>query len=278
MKRTVAVFTIGLLAAVTAFGAGEGYHSPYRVTLPFDQTSLIPDLLEGERGAPRLEARIPSDQWYDHAVVGPWGPQPREYPYPEFAARREPDWKRARVIATALRYLGYNYRHHYIPDWDPPEGWHTPAPGAPPHAGKGFDCSNFTSFVYNQSMGVGISSDVVKQSGTQEVVLQGLDRNLEVEIIPRKDSVEQWVQALKPGDLLFIRAARTEEVTHVVIWLGDWGQAPDGTPLVLDSHGADTRDADGVIIPQGVQLRPFRNGSWYATRADHAIRIIRDRY
>jgi hypothetical protein len=48
----------------------------------------------------------------------------------------------------------------------------------------------------------------------------------------------------------------------------------DGKPLILDSAGDGARDANGEKIPDGVHLRPFSKGSWYAAHADHAIRII----
>ena len=62
-------------------------------------------------------------------------------------------------------------------------------------------------------------------------------------------------------------------ISHVVMWIGPWG-TPGDTPLIIDSHGADVRDALGVLIPAGIYLRPFRAGSWYFTNASHAIQII----
>ena len=256
-------------------GNGTQYQSPYSVRLPYPLPELIPDLLEGERGDPRFEAKIPQAEWYGHSRpwVGPWGPLPRAYSPPAMAQGKSDDWKRARMIATALRFAGYHYRHHYIPDWDPPPGWHTPKPGAPPHDGKGFDCSNFTSFVYNQGLGIGISSDVQKQADTEAATIHGADKPFPVMVIPKQDSAAQWAAVLKPGDLLFIRPLTGNFISHVVIWIGDWG-VPAGQPLILDSHGEDVRDSTGALIPEGVHLRPFRSNSWYATHANHAIRII----
>jgi len=256
---------------------GSSYRSPYSVKLPWTAQELIPDLLEGERGMARNEAKIPEFDWYGHSHpwVGPWGPRPRAFQPPQMAQGKSDDWKRARVIATALRFLGYHYRHHYIPDWDPPPGWYTPKPGGTRHDGKGVDCSNFTSFVYNQALGIGFSSDIHKQAAIDTVTMHGSDQSLPVKLIPLQDSPEAWAKVLKPGDLLFIRPRSSETISHVVLWIGQWGQ-PTGQPLILDSHGADVRDADGSLIPDGIHLRPFRPGSWYATRADHAIRIIGD--
>ncbi len=263
-----------LLACPRAAGDAP-YRSPYGVRLPFAVKELIPDLLDGERGDPRLEAKIPHADWYRHEKprVGPWGPLPRAYQPPAIAAGRSDEWKRARILATALRFVGYGYRHHHVPDWDPPPGWYMPEPGGTRHDGKGVDCSNFTSFVYNQGLGIGISSDVAKQAATQTAVLNGSGETFAVKVIPRQDSLEAWKKALLPGDLVFIRPRSGEGISHVVIWVGDWG-TPGDAPLVLDAHGADTRDSAGVAIPSGIRLRPFRSDSWYRTSADHAIRIV----
>jgi hypothetical protein len=63
-------------------------------------------------------------------------------------------------------------------------------------------------------------------------------------------------------------------VSHVVLWVGSIGQSPDGVPLILDSTGSGARDANGVTIPDGVQLRPFKRTVWYFTQASHVLRII----
>jgi hypothetical protein len=152
-------------------------------------------------------------------------------------------------------------------------GWYNPKPGGTRHDGRGVDCSNFTSFVYNQGLGIRFSSDIHKQAAIETVTVNGTEQELPVRLIPRQDSVEAWARVLKPGDLLFIRPRSSETVSHVVIWIGQWGM-PGGRPLILDSHGADVRDENGALIPDGIHLRPFRSDSWYATRADHAIRIV----
>lgn len=270
----VLICTSGIYAAAddTAGENAVSYQSPYSVQLPYPVRELIPDLLEGERGDARFESKIRQSEWYQYGV-GPWGPLPRNYPPPNIAQGKSSDWKRARILATALRFVGYHYRHHHIPDWAPPPGWHIPKPGSPRHDGKGVDCSNFTSFVYNQGLGIGFSSDIHKQADMETATVHGSEEEIPVRIIPLQDSPEAWARILKPGDLLFIRPRGSETISHVVIWIGEWS-LPQGLPLVLDSHGSDVRDADGTLIPDGVYLRPFRPNSWYAVRADHAIRII----
>ena len=272
------VLMLGTTPALFAADAtSTEYQSPYGVKLPWPIPELIPDLLEGKRGEQGREAKIPESEWYGHSHpwVGPWGPLPHRYKPPKIAEGKSDDWKRARIIATALRFIGYHYRHHYIPDWNPPPGWYNPKPGGTRHDGKGLDCSNFTSFIYNQGLGIHFSSDVQKQAATEAVTINGTEQTVAIKLIPHQDSAEAWAKVLKPGDLLFIRPRNSETVSHVVIWIGSWG-VPGDQPLVMDSHGADVRDEDGKLIPDGIHLRPFRPNSWYATRADHALRIIGD--
>jgi hypothetical protein len=59
-----------------------------------------------------------------------------------------------------------------------------------------------------------------------------------------------------------------------VMWLGAIGQSPDGQPLIIDCSQTRTRDANGVRIPSGVRLRPFRRGGWYWRHVSHAHRIV----
>ena len=49
---------------------------------------------------------------------------------------------------------------------------------------------------------------------------------------------------------------------------------PDGTPLILDSHGEGVKDSNGKSIPCGINLRPFRKNSWYFKSASHAHRLF----
>lgn len=251
------------------------YQSPYKVELPFPVEELIPDLIKGERGAPTHESEIPFAEWNrpGHKKFGSWGPPARHYPFPNLADGKSEDWKRARIIATAMRFIGYRYRHHHIPDWDPPHGLHTTGEGEPSLAGKGVDCSNFTSFVYNQGLGIHLNSDINKQSQITKAQINGTSKSINIQTLPIQANSEDWVKQLKPGDLIYVRSNQGK-ISHVIMWIGDWGKSPDGTPLIMDSHGAKVKDSNGVMIPDGIYLRPYRSGSWYAKSSDHAHRII----
>lgn len=254
----------------------ERYKSPYSVKLPWSTEELIPDILKGPRGEAHEESETPFREWNSPGLkkkLGSWGPLPRKYSSPEHAKGKSEDWQRARVIATALRYQGYAYRHHHIPDWNPPEGYHTPEADNTKHAGKGLDCSNFTSFIYNQGLGIYLNSDVHKQAEITEAPIHGSGRTIRIKTISGQSSVEEWKKALKPADLIYVRS-NAGKISHVIMWLGEWGQSPDGTPLIMDSHGAEVKDSNGVQIPSGIHIRPFRPGSWYAKSSDHAHRIL----
>ena len=62
----------------------------------------------------------------------------------------------------------------------------------------------------------------------------------------------------------------------MTLWVGSLGQSPDSTPLILDSHGETVRDNQKKPIPTGVQLRPYRESSWYNRSASHALRVFRE--
>ena len=49
--------------------------------------------------------------------------QQRAIPGPAWQVQSDEGARRQRVIAVALRYRGYGYQHHHIPDWDPPPEW-----------------------------------------------------------------------------------------------------------------------------------------------------------
>ncbi|WP_437205760.1 NlpC/P60 family protein [Planctomicrobium sp. SH664] len=253
------------------------YVSPYRVNFRGEREELVRDLLETERGNPRLEAEVPHLEWYSrrvHLRWGAWGPVARHYPAAVHTEGWSVEAKRERVIATALRFLGYGYQHHHIPDWDPPREWKW-LPTCVGHNGRGVDCSNFTGFVYNQAFGLKLNTEVVHQSEELEVAGPGLERTTELQRIELPESYQERINTLRTGDLLYIRSDKGQ-VSHVVLWIGSIGVSPDGVPLILDSHGGGVDDSHGVSIPCGIHLRPFHEKSWYNHSAAHAHRVFVD--
>ena len=251
--------------------------SMYWLEFSYPTEDLVGDLDQSGRGDPRMESAVPFHEWYSLSVrhhFGSWGPKPRTFPVLEALERRPTEWKRQRVIATAARFLGYGYQHHHIPDWNPPPSWPRKQTCAGSN-GKGVDCSNFTSFVYNQGFGIKMTSDVGRQARLHEAQEDdGYRVPLHRVELPRH--YEERRATLRTGDLLYIRGRENGPITHVVIWIGSVGRAASGVPLVIDSHGSGVRDDQGHPIPCGVQSRPFREYSWYDRCASHAHRIFRD--
>jgi cell wall-associated NlpC family hydrolase len=203
---------------------------------------------------------------------GAWGPPARRYLPLEGLERRSLQWQRERVIAAAARFIGYEYQHHHIPDWNPPAPWpwkHCCAG----HNGRGFDCSNFTSFVYNQAFGIHFSSGIEQQArATHSDLNHG--RSYQIERVEVPSNYDQRCRNLHTGDLLYIRGRVGGPITHVILWVGNVGRSPDEMPLILDSHGSDVEDDHGRAIPCGVHLRPYRPGSWYDRCTSHAHRLF----
>jgi len=252
------------------------YHSPYSIKLTFPRKELLGDIEEGAGGNPREQSTIPFPDWSSRDVLkryGAWGPPARHYPAPEGVEKKSAAWKRERVIAVALRFQGYAYQHHHIPDWNPPADWPWKETSHGRNS-KGVDCSNFTSFAYNQALGIKPNSAIRKQAELVEVAGPGGQR-LRVERIKVPATYAEFSKVLRTGDLLFVRNT-SDEISHVVLWVGGIGAAPDSLPLILDSTSAGARDCNGLTIPDGVQLRPFREKSWYCQKASHALWLIPD--
>jgi hypothetical protein len=273
----LAILPAGMGQAVVARSPGRVYRTPYRVEFTLPPAELVGDLEGTERGDRRLEAEIPFHQWYAPRTLErwhAWGPIARDYPAPAGLGRWSAGRKRERVVAVAMRFLGYGYQHHHVPDWDPPPGW----PWKPTCAGgngRGVDCSNLTGFVYNLGFGLRLSTEVHLQAEERAAGGPGGGRMTRIPAVELPSSYEERIRALRTGDLVYVRN-RGGRISHVVIWVGPIGRSPDGVPLVVDSHGEDVRDCEGRSIPCGVQLRPFREGSWYNHSASHALRIIQD--
>lgn len=278
MIRKVALLVCAAVAAAGGPSPAQekAYRSPYRVEFSYPVAELIGDLERTERGDHRLEAEVPFHQWYSARTRErwrAWGPPARDYPPPPGVEGWPIEKKRERAVAVALRYLGYAYQHHHIPDWDPPAGWPW-LESCAGRNGKGVDCSNLTGFVYNLGFGLRVSTDVKVQSEERAARGPG-GRMTRVEVVELPSSFEERLKVLRAGDLVFVRN-RGGKISHVVLWVGPIGRSPDGTPLVIDSHGEDTRDSEGQLIPCGVHLRPFRENSWYNQSASHALRILHD--
>jgi cell wall-associated NlpC family hydrolase len=251
-----------------------GYVSPYALRFASDGGLLNAGFDQRPWNDPAAESAEPVAAWQTaHARTttglwprgAAWGPAASQYPAPSLP-RTDAAYLRERVIAVAARQIGLAYQHHHIPSWVPPAGWAWRPVAAGPH-GPGLDCSNFTSFVFNYALGIKLPTGV-----TRALAGPGGAGCLRAEPIAL-GAFTALETILAPADLIYIRD-RAGAAVHVVMWLGATGQSPDGQPLIIDCSQTRHRDANGVPIPPGVRLRPFRRDGWYWRHASHAHRII----
>lgn len=266
------VFSFVLVGVLHAQNA---YKSPYSVKFSLPEEELIGDLLKGPRSDWKDHASVPFRDWYNPANQtrwGHWGPAMRHFDPPAGLAKKTPQWSRERLIATGMRFIGYSYQHHHVPDWEPPAEWPQDPEQKTP-VGKGLDCSNFTAFVYNLALGIKLTGAIGAQAEMTEVEGPGAVRRVPVKRIELPKSYEDFLKELQTGDLLFVKSNKGN-VSHVVLWVGRIGDAPDGMPLILDSTGTGAKDSKDQVIPNGIQLRPFKRNAWYFTQASNVLRII----
>ncbi|MDD2768851.1 MAG: NlpC/P60 family protein [Methylococcus sp.] len=257
-----------------AVSSSAGYVSPYRTAFRLPQQKVEAGFEQSPWGDDQEQAVIPADEWYSRQTRrrwGSWGPSPRRYPEAPGWSAQSLRWLQERVLRVALHHRGLPYQHHHIPAWDPPAGWPW-KPVKSGHGGPGLDCSNFTGFVYNYALGIKMSTSIREQATMTEISAPGESGVLPVRRIDKQD-YDTTVKQLQPADLLYIRN-KSGDLAHVIMWLGDVGVSPDGTPLVIDSTGSGHKDSNGNVIPDGVQIRPFTRNSWYWNDFDHAHRIL----
>lgn len=274
--RIVALLLVAAAPAQHPQPTGDGPRSS-PVTFRHPVADLLGDLNETDRGDRRLEASTSFREWYSDDVrkkMGAWGPRARAYPPFPGLEQRSVEWLRERAVAVGLRYVGYDYQHHHVPDWDPPADWPWKPVGSGKN-GRGVDCSNFTGFVYNQGFGIRLNTNVADQAELKAASMAD-GRKWPIRRIELPDSFEKRIHTLKMGDLVYIRGRPDGPITHVVIWVGPIDRSAPGLPWVLDSHGSGIVDDSGRTIPAGVQLRPFRERSWYNRAASHALRVLDD--
>jgi cell wall-associated NlpC family hydrolase len=209
-QATAALLSVSLLAAC---GGGGGSAAPEPMLSPAFALSPVPaqdpvpeppvtSAPPVARAAPTLgactyPAAVQADfverdtlPQFTTASTSSWGPWPARYAAPAIPSNCETlQWKRERVVAVAKKYIGLAYRHHHIPGFDGGDG-------------PGLDCSNFTAWVYNYGLGVGINSAIGTQADTA-------GRRLNAG------------EARQAGDLLFIRSLDGASISHVVMYVDE---------------------------------------------------------
>lgn len=291
----------GRLAQVTP------YQSPYQVNFTIANATLTSDFTTSPRGVQSLEALAPDfAQWFNLGSYGSnvadqqFGPSPREFTQPSPPSLPPGvtvnQWRRERVVASAMTLLGHYYQHHHIPDWNPSFNpnwpWSSVMLGM---ESAGIDCSDTSAWNYNFGLGIKLgprsaSLDQIAvpafQAGiTEAVSWDGTTTFNVTTILQTSDNgrgtpppFEQFASSLQTGDLLYINSnPGTGSISHVIMWLGNLAPpGQEGFPLILDSHdnAPPVADSNGNIVPAGVRIRPFRPTEWYYKAFNRANRII----
>lgn len=183
----------------------------------------------------------------------------------------------------------------------------------------GIDCTDTSAYIYNLALGIqlnsGTSTQVEFTSGTKPEVDNSplatiLDAdgsqitpnfikspNYGTATINAPGSLEISVfQYLNPGDLLYITGEPGSAISHVVIWLGEYGTNADGSqstvPLVISSHDntpaifdvwGSQLDLNGLPLdgniaahlpPPGVHILPITSNTWFYQNFAVASQII----
>jgi cell wall-associated NlpC family hydrolase len=309
----------------TSIVNAEDYQSPYTLKFDFAWEDLVtgfdkPPFNKWSMQADKRYFKNPK-RWYNYSVYQnipkgaragsiQWGPEANQFPVPvapEAARENISNWMRQRLVAVAASMIGYGYRHHHIPDWNPKQSWYDEAPEKPEFIvgdliGQGLDCSDYTAWLYNFGLGISLNTAIEKQA-TMKMAQDLLGKSYQVQrVADATDSLEILQNKLQTGDLLFIAGSpelskadiqnqltrpKQLKITHVVMWLGSTGVSPNNVPLITDSHGAEILDSNQKAIPAGIQVRPFNNAtqdittpvnessqSWYFDHFAWALRVI----
>lgn len=221
-----------------------------------------------------------------NSVLPPYGPAPNTRKpglpdfQPTFKPARDPGGASAtanlveqfqqRLISTAIASLGINYQHQHSPLWFSPESWTrelTPTPQltfAPTVEGRktqGLDCSNFSSWNYNNAFGFWLNSGIAEQAQETEVNvdwLTGAKTSLKAQVVATAEDIyskrtkpgkviSYLNELLRPGDLIFLSAdpvinnpasANPANAVHVITWV---------------NNNSDDEHLKFVSLPEGVK-------------------------
>jgi cell wall-associated NlpC family hydrolase len=287
------LFTVAVHAADSDAPAPslQDYKSPYSFAAAVNDPALTADFRESPKRPEdfREWSPTPFADWTNferiRALRTTWGPIYRAFDAPAGAMDKPASWAQLRVLAAANQIRGQvPYAHHHMHVWNVPneprwiEAKMTP--------GVGIDCSDFTHWAYSYGMGIQLRTGIGEQAETRTAPMHLKDGKT-VEIVPQRlydvhdgynKQYDSLVKVLQPGDLLFIRSdpALTNKISHVITWLGSYVTDANGKDqyFVMDSHGGEVIDSNGVKIPSGPQIRPFREKSYYFNSFDHVLRFF----
>jgi hypothetical protein len=171
--------------------------------------------------------------------------------------------------------MAINYQHHYSPFWYGPQSWVDGKPTVQVdyltspelRQTQGIDCTNFTSWNYNDAFGFWINSDTADQAKETEVEVDWLtgDTTLQAKVVTtateiyaptdagsppdKRTVIERLNRHLRPGDLLYLnpspvnenpKDAKPEKASHGITWINDNSSADGLTFVSLPSSPNST--------------------------------------
>ncbi len=286
--------------------ADAPYQAPYKIDVTGPDSVILDDLAERWK-----DAITPQSGWYsekNRKNWTSWGPRPP--PYSEWQGPSDSSLRRQRLLGFARRFIGTVYQHHHNPFWNPYDHGFTsdPAggkdlywPWSPVTIGRGtagIDCSDFSAYIYNLALGIQMTTNVADQANNST----GIHTSSGTQIIPlvmevpnvagttrsnKPGDLADFIKGFLPGDLLYVRNLKggdiadrkVGEVSHVVIWLGEFGRMADGSvspqPLVLSSHdNTPPINSTRGLPPPGVHILPFDADNWFYKGFVRALRIL----
>lgn len=289
-RRPIPITTRSIVRAMAVGPHGENsgteameylvYTSPYKMAQFLPIANLGADFAERDAA---LVTFPPVREWnkrtaYRDRMLA-WGPIAEQYGAPNPPGAEDPEWQRQRVIYVAASYIDTEYQNHHLIDWAPPQNWpmvstETIRLG---HQSRGIDAPNFTAWVYNFGLGIRIPNSVRAQSAMRTFTLPDkTEANIMTVVSPlMHPNFSDLVSRFKMGDLLFFSNGKDRDrAEHVVLWIGQ--DSASGDYLMIDSyeHVGVVLESAGNHIPTGVQVRPFKETSWYYRNFYSALRII----
>lgn len=264
----------------------NAYNSPYSIDLSGVPASVTAGLLN-------VSAVLSSTD-------DPWGPARFLNTPPSITSQTTTLSLQERVIAAYESFMdvGLDYQHHYNALWSPSQQTKWNVTGTLAYQSQGVDCTNFTADAYADALGILLPGGTAAQGA----ITSNSDIYIPTDSSSSGPSIADWihlqtfypsswgntyaglVKMLEPGDILYIDGSKGGKITHAITWLGQFGKDANGQDqyLIMDSTGITPVhvDSNGMVIPEGVHIRPFGDGdgsqpnSWYFSNIDHVLRII----
>ena len=101
MKKTPFLAAMILSQSAVSLPVMATESEPSSLTADFAERDLMPQTV------------APASSWYTNNRFGSWGPKAATYPAPNVPPGVDANqWRRARVIAVAKKYIGLPYQHH----------------------------------------------------------------------------------------------------------------------------------------------------------------------